>query len=119
MKFLADENFNNDILRGVWRRVPRAVFVRVQDIDIAGAHDSQVLTYAAEHGYILLSHDTNTMPGHFYTRLKANLPVPGVFLVHKPTPVGRVVDALELIILASEPSDWWGKITYIPLHQTK
>jgi hypothetical protein len=115
MRFLADENFNNDILRGVWRRISAASFTRVQDIEIVGADDSTVLAYAAEHGYILLSHDTNTIPGHFYTRLNANLPVPGVFLVHKPTPVGNVVDALELIILASETAEWWAKITYIPL----
>jgi predicted nuclease of predicted toxin-antitoxin system len=66
MKFLADENFNNDILRGVWRRIPDASFTRVQDTEIAGADDPRVLEYAAEQGYIILSHDVNTMRGYFY-----------------------------------------------------
>ncbi len=114
MKFLADENFNNDILRGVWRRIPDVSFTRVQDTEIAGADDPRVLEYAAEQGYIVLTHDVNTMRGYFYDRVKEKLPVPGLFLVHKQTPVGRVVDALELIILASEESDWMGNATYVP-----
>lgn len=56
MKFVADENFNNDILRDVWRRIPDTNFTRVQDTSIAGADDSRVLEYAAEQGYIILSY---------------------------------------------------------------
>jgi len=55
MRFLADENFNNDIIRGVWWRIPDASFTRVQDTDTYGADDLHVLAYAAErltsHGY--------------------------------------------------------------------
>ncbi len=114
MKFLADENFNNDILRGVWRRIPDARFIRVQDTEIAGADDPRVLEYAAEQGYIVLSHDVNTMRGYFYDRIKAELPTPGLFLVHKRTSIGEVIDALELIILASDESEWLGQATYLP-----
>lgn len=114
MKFLADENFNNDILRGVWRRITDASFTRVQDTEIAGADDPHVLEYAAEQGYIVLSHDLNTMRGYFYDRIKAELPVPGLFLVHKQTPIGEVIDALELIIVASDESEWLGQAVYLP-----
>lgn len=114
MNFLADENFNNDILRGVLRRIPEASFVRVQDTEIAGVDDRRLLEYAAEYGYTLLSHDVNTLRGYFYERVNLALPVPGLFLVHKQTPVGNVVDALELIILASDASEWAGRITFIP-----
>jgi hypothetical protein len=114
MKFLTDENFNNDILRGVWRRIPDASFTRVQDTEIAGADDPRVLEYAADQGYIILTHDVNTLRGFFYERVRAELPMSGVFLVHKQTAVGRVVDELELIIQASDESEWIGKITYVP-----
>jgi hypothetical protein len=114
MRFLADENFNNDILRGVWRRIPQASFTRVQDTALYAQDDPAVLAYAAEHDYIILTHDVNTMTGDFYERVRAELPVPGLFLALKQTPVGRVVDELELIILASDASEWRGKITYVP-----
>ncbi|MDX1992017.1 MAG: DUF5615 family PIN-like protein [bacterium] len=114
MKFLVDENFNNDILRGVWRRISDASFTRVQDTEIAGADDARVLEYAAEQGYIVLSHDVNTMRGCFYDRITGERPAPGLFLVHKQTPIGEVIDALELIILASDESEWLGQAVYIP-----
>lgn len=86
----------------------------MQDTPIAGQDDVRLLEYAAERGYILLTHDVNTIRGYFYDRVAAGLPVPGVLLVHKQIPVRRVVDALELIILASNESDWSGRITYVP-----
>ncbi len=115
MKFLADENFNNDIMRGIWRRLPDADMTRVQDTIIAEADDDTVLEYAAEHDYIVLTHDVSTLRGIYYNRLGAGLGVPGVFLVVNQTPIAEVIDALEFIILASEPGEWAGKIAYLPL----
>jgi hypothetical protein len=114
VRFLADENFDNDILRGVWRRIPDAQFDRVQDL-IPEADDPTILSYAAEHGYIVLTHDVNTMRGFYYARITEGLPVPGLFLVIKETPIGAVIEELELILLASDESEWIGQIEYIPL----
>lgn len=114
MRFLADENFNNDIVRGILRRIPAADITRVQDTALGGVDDNALLAYAATNHYILLTHDVNTLRGLFYIRVNAGLPVPGVFLVRKQTPIGRVVEALELVILASDEADWVGKITFLP-----
>ena len=44
LRLLLDEDFNNDILRGLLRRTPDIDIVRVQDIEeIAGAADPVVL----------------------------------------------------------------------------
>ncbi len=40
---VADENFNNDIVRGVLRKNPGLDIVRVQDVGLRGADDSLVL----------------------------------------------------------------------------
>jgi hypothetical protein len=39
LKFAADENFNNDIVRGIVRRRPKTDIVRVQDVGLGGADD--------------------------------------------------------------------------------
>src|SRR5712675_12590 len=101
MRFLADENFNNEIIRGIQRRVPGIEITRVQDTELAQQPDMQVLDYAAHNGYIVLSHDVNTMRGYFYERVNAGLPVPGLFLIHGQAAVGPVIDTLELILLAT------------------
>jgi hypothetical protein len=115
MRFLADENFNNQILRGLLRRVPDADITRVQDTELAGKPDPDVLEWAAENGYIVLTHDVNTMRGDYYDRLNTGLPLPGLFLIHGDNPVGPIIESLVLIARASEESEWQGKIRYLPL----
>ena len=48
MRWLADENFNNDILRALFRRNPAIDVVRVQDIGLMGIDDEALLAWAAE-----------------------------------------------------------------------
>ena len=115
MRFLADENFNNEILRGLRRRVPDVDIVRVQDTELAGKPDTELLEWAAGQGFIVLSHDVNTMRGYFYARISAGFSLPGLFLVHATYSIGDVIDSLELIALASETSEWMGTITFLPL----
>lgn len=115
MRLLADENFNNAILRGLRLRVPDANITRVQDTEMAAQPDTAVLGWAAEHGYIVLTHDVNTMRGDYYTRVAAGLPVPGVFLIISTTPINIIINELELIVLASDQSEWDGKMRYLPL----
>lgn len=115
MRFLADENFNNEILRGLQRRVADVEIIRIQDTALAGEPDTLILEWAAQHNYIVLTHDINTMRGYFYERVEAGLPVPGLFLIHGSKPIGDVIDSLELILLASKPEEWQGEIRYLPL----
>jgi hypothetical protein len=62
-RFLADEDFNNDILRGLLRRHADLEVVRVQDVGLVGAEDDAVLKAAAAEGRVLLTHDVSTLIG--------------------------------------------------------
>ena len=73
---LVDEDFDNDILRGVLRRRPEVDVVRVQDVGLSGKPDSEVLEWAARHGRVLLTHDVSTMKTHAYARVAGSLPMP-------------------------------------------
>lgn len=115
IRFLADENFNNDILRALRRRVPEAELLRVQDTELLGKPDPLLLEWAAQRDYAVLSHDVNTMRGFYYERVNAGLPVPRLFLVHGNKPIGAVINDLELILLASDESEWLSGIRYLPL----
>ena len=54
LKLLADENFDNTILRGLLRRQPDIDIIRVQDTELYGANDPTVLAWAAQENRILL-----------------------------------------------------------------
>lgn len=43
LRWLADENFNNDILRAPFRRNPTLDIVRVQDVGLSGVDDPTLL----------------------------------------------------------------------------
>jgi hypothetical protein len=43
LRWLADENFNNDILRAPFRLNPTLDIVRAQDVGLSGVDDSSLL----------------------------------------------------------------------------
>lgn len=47
IKLLADENFDNTIIRGLQRRNPNVDVVRVQDVGLSGKDDPAILKWAA------------------------------------------------------------------------
>lgn len=61
IRLLADENFNNNIVRAVRIRAPDVDIVRVQDVGLSGADDPTVLDWAAQHRRVLLTHDVSTI----------------------------------------------------------
>ncbi|MEH2182134.1 DUF5615 family PIN-like protein [Nostoc sp.] len=47
LKFLADENFDNTVVRRLFRRSPEIDIVRVQDLGLLGKDDPTILDWAA------------------------------------------------------------------------
>jgi predicted nuclease of predicted toxin-antitoxin system len=117
MLFLTDENFDNDILRGILRENPECDVIRVQDTEIYQADDREVLAWAAQENRILLTHDANTLIGFAYERLAAGLTSPGVIEVNKKQiSIGQAIAEMLLIIGAGNPADFENQVTYLPLH---
>lgn len=113
--FLADEDFNNDVLRALRRRRPGVDVVRVQDVGLAGQPDQVVLGWAAAAGRVVLSHDLRTLPGHALARLEASEPMAGVMIARQSAPTAAVVTDLELIDALSDASEWAERVTFLPL----
>ena len=113
--FLADENFNGIIIRGLLRRQPLIDLLTATQAGLGGADDSAVLQWAAEQHRLVLTHDANTLAGFAYERLAAKLPMSGVVEVSDRLPVGQVIDDLLLIAEASSQEEWEGQVVYLPL----
>lgn len=115
IRFIADENFDNDIIRSVFRRNTKIDLVRVQDIGLLGANDEDVLDRAANESRILLTHDARTIPKFAFQRIEQGILMPGVFVVPKDVPVGIVAADILLIAELSLPDEWEGQVRYLPL----
>ena len=61
LRLAADENFNNNIVRGLLRKEPELDIVRVVDVGLRGADAPTVLEWAAQEERILLTHDVKTI----------------------------------------------------------
>jgi hypothetical protein len=111
----ADENFNNDIVRGLLRRRPDLDIVRIQDCGLSGVDDPLVLAWAAGEGRVLLTHDVATMTHHAYERVRAGQPMPGIFEVARHLPIGLVIEDILILAECSLEGEWEGQIRYLPL----
>ena len=112
---VSDENFNNDIVRGLLRRNPELDIVRVQDVGLRGEEDAVILEWAAKEGRVVLTHDAAPTAYLAYERVKAGLSMPGVIEVADDLPLGQVIDDILLIAENSERKEWEGRVLYLPL----
>jgi len=114
-RWLVDEDFDNDILRGVLRRKPDLDVVRAQDVGLGGMADPHILEWAAQEGRIVLTHDVSTMTAHAYVRVDQGLPMPGVFAVSQSLPIGQVIADVLLLAECGLEGEWAGQVRYLPL----
>jgi hypothetical protein len=114
MKFLADENFDNTILRGLLRRQPDIDIVRVQDIEISGADDPTVLEWAAQENRILLTHDVSTITMYTYERVSEGQLMPGVVEIPSDAAIGRVIEDILILLECTTEGEIEGQIQYLP-----
>ena len=111
----ADENFNGNIVRGLFRRQPTLDLVRLQDVGLSGAEDPVVLAWAAQEGRVLLTHDVSTITRYAYERVQAGHPMPGVFEVSRALPIGHAIEEILLLAECSLEGEWEGQVRYLPL----
>ena len=72
VRFLADNDLRKAIVRGSVRQEPHLDFRSAQSASLDGMADREVLSLAASDGRVLVSHDFQTMPGHFLQFTDAN-----------------------------------------------
>jgi len=115
LRLAADENFDNNIVRGLLRRRPDLDIVRVQDVGLSGEGDPSILEWAAREGRVLLTHDVCTLTRHAYDRVRAGQSFPGVFEVSPDLPVRRAIEDILLVAECSMEGEWEGQVRYLPI----
>jgi len=115
LSLLSDENFNGDIVRGLFLRQPHLDLLRVQHVGLQEVDDPAILDWATSHERILLTHDRATMPNFAYERLLRGEQMTGVFVINDRLPVRQAIAELLLIVDCSEQAEWKGIVLYLPL----
>lgn len=114
LRLLFDQDFNHNILRGLFLRLPNLDGVTALQAGLNEAPDPKVLDWAARQGRIVVTHDVNTMPDHVYQRIGRREPVIGVFVIPQEFPIGEAIEELEALISCSFEGEWDNLIVFIP-----
>lgn len=117
-----DQNFNQDLFNAVTREYgkysgysePNLDVVRLFDVGLSEASDEAVLEWAAQQERIVLTHDIKTMVPLANARVMKGLRMPGVIAVRGATAYGPVVEDLCILLNASTPEEWEGRIARLP-----
>jgi hypothetical protein len=116
MKWLADENFDNSIVRGILRRSPGFDVVRAQDVpEISGKADLALLAWATENSRVVLTHDLSTMIPAMEALLKDGSCCAPIVLVSDSLPTGSVIEEILILDECSIETDWASGVLYLPL----
>jgi hypothetical protein len=115
LRFLADEDFDNRILRAFRRREPGLDWIRAQDVALSGCDDKTVLQFAAENQRVVLTRDVSTMTAAALGRAERAEHMPGLIVVSHRMAIGRAVDELVFLAKESAPDEWEGQVIWLPL----
>jgi hypothetical protein len=107
IRFLADADFNQKIVRGVLKQAPEIDFKLAHELK--GLPDVNVLAYAAREGRSLVTHDLRSMPMYFKEFIQTQN-CPGVFLISQKISVKRAIDELILTWAASDAEEYVNSI---------
>lgn len=117
MKFIADEDFNNDILRGLFRILSEFDVVRVQDVGLIEKHDREILEWASKENRLILTHDFSTMISFAYERIENGEHLEGLIVIPQSLSIGEAINELALLIECSLENEWQDRIAFIPLQK--
>ena len=116
MKWLADENFRNAIIRGVLRRSVFTDVVRAQDIpQVSGENDLKLLSFATDHGRIVLTHDVTTIIPAMRDQIAQSGYCAPIVLVPDSLPVHTAIEDILLLDECGSADDWASGVLYLPL----
>lgn len=115
IRLASDEDFHEDIVRGLSRRAPVLEIVTVRSAGLRGADDPAILAWAASQGRVLLTHDRQTMSRFAYDRVERGQAMPEVFIVDNQMPIGQAIEEILLAAECGTEDEWKNLVTFFPL----
>lgn len=112
--FQADADFNHKIVAGLRRREPAVDFQSAGQGGVIGKPDPEVPAMAAQGNRVLVSHDRQTMPGHF-KRFIETQSSPGLVIVSQDLEIGQAIEELLLVWAAFQAKELENAVIFLPL----
>ena len=112
LSLLADENIDPVIVTQLALHIPDIDFLHVRDVNLLQMPDPIILEWAADNCRVVVTHDKSTMRYIAEDRVRARLPMPGLFVLHDELSIGTKVRGL--IRLVNEYDiEFYGPVVFI------
>jgi hypothetical protein len=76
--------------------------------------DTDILIWAEQQGYVVVSGDVKTMPETLARHLQSGRHLPGIFLIHLPGSIPQLTGALLYYATESGEDEWRDALVHIP-----
>lgn len=113
IQFQADADFNQNILRAVWRQEPAIDFQTAYEAGLRAISDLEVLAYAAREGRLLVSHDLTTMPHHFAAFIMSGETSAGLLILRQQLSILQTLNEILKIWRKDDASQWINQIRIV------
>jgi hypothetical protein len=116
-RFLLDEHIPKAIQRQLRRKHSSLEVLAIGDPGSppTGISDPDLLYWIEENRYILVTENRNTMPMHLSDHFGSGRHIPGIFWVRPSVGIGRIIEELYLIWMASTGEEFKDCSLFIPL----
>jgi hypothetical protein len=117
VKYLIDENLLPSYQTQLLRRKPDLTVWEVGNpgTPSKGTVDPVILEWCEQHGFILVTNNRRSMPGHLAEHLDRGQHIPGIFVLRSKASFREILDDLVLIAEVDVLSEFFDRIVYIPL----
>lgn len=113
IRYLFDEHIPSLIADFLREKEPTAEIVQA-NYRFPGLPDPDLIEWATENDYILVSQDVNTLIGFAYKRIENNIPTAGVFILRQEASYAAWLEDLLAALLLSDSHEWQNLVTYVP-----
>ena len=114
IRFLADEDFDARIVRGLRLYLPDVDVTSINELRLKGTPDPEVLQMAIEQDRVLLTHDKRTMVPLADQLTESGSSHPGVIYVNRFSQMGTILDHLATVAGASHENEWRNQVKFVP-----
>ena len=117
IQYLLDEHISLSYRTQLLRRNPSLVVWEIGDpyAPPKGTPDPAILCWCEDNGFILVTNNRRTMPGHLTDHLAVGRHIPGIFILNEDMGMGSMLEELLLIAEASFEDEYQNRIVHLPL----
>ena len=77
--------------------------------------DPEILRWCERHGFVLVTNNRKSMPGHLRAHLDEGHHVPGILILNPNMSIGATIEELTLIWAAAYKDEFCDRIEFLPV----